>query len=195
MRNVWLFNMVSLDGFFEGPNHDINWHNVDDEFNEFAIAQLHEIGTLVFGRVTYQLMASYWPTREALESDPIVARLMNSTPKIVFSRTLKTVEWENTRLARDAVQEITSLKQQDGKDIAIFGSANLAAGLIRLGLLDEFRIIVNPVLLGQGTPLFQEIDDSPGLTLVRTKTFRNGNVLLVYQPVEKQSDMIHATPG
>src|SRR5437867_1283554 len=145
MRKVFLFNMVTLDGFFEGPNHDIDWHNTDEEFNEFSIAQMNEIGTLLFGRVTYQLMASYWPTQVAVESDPVVAEKMNSTPKVVFSRTLHSAEWNKTRLARDAAQEITKLKQQDGKDMAIFGSANLLASLIPLGLIDEFRIMVNPV--------------------------------------------------
>lgn len=187
MSRVFLFNMVTLDGFFEGPNHDIDWHSTDEEFNEFAIAQLNEIGTLLFGRVTYQLMASYWPTQVALESDPVVADKMNSTPKVVFSRTLHSAEWNNTRLARDAVQEITKLKQQDGKDIAIFGSANLAAGLIPLGLIDEFRIMVSPVVLGKGTPLFQGVNDPLSLNLLRSKTFGNGNVLLIYQPAQNRN--------
>lgn len=185
MRKVFLFNMVTLDGFFEGPNHDINWHRTDEEFNAFAIAQLNDIGTLLFGRVTYELMASYWPTPAAVEDDPVVAEKMNSTPKVVFSRTLDSAEWNKTRLARDAVQEITKLKQQDGKDIAIFGSANLAASLIPPGLIDEFRIIVNPVVLGKGTPLFQGVKDPLNLNPVSSKTFGNGNVLLVYQPVQK----------
>ncbi len=88
MRNLFLFVMVSLDGFFEGPNREIDWHNVDEEFNEFAINQLNDVDTLLFGRVTYQLMASYWPTQSAKESDPIVADKMNNLPKIVFSKTL-----------------------------------------------------------------------------------------------------------
>lgn len=92
MRNLYLFNMVSLDGFFEGPDRDIYWHTVDDEFNDFAIKQLDNVDTLLFGRVTYELMASYWPTPEAVENDPLVARRMNETAKIVFSRTLQTVE-------------------------------------------------------------------------------------------------------
>lgn len=185
MRKVFLFNMVTLDGFFEGPNHDIDWHKTDEEFNEFAIAQLNEIGTLLFGRVTYQLMASYWPTQAAAESDPVTAEKMNSTPKVVFSRTLHSAEWDKTRLARDAVQEITKLKQQDGKDIAILGSANLAASLIPLGLIDEFRIMVNPIVLGKGTPLFQDVNDPLSVKLLSSKTFHNGNVLLFYQPVHK----------
>ncbi len=181
MRKVFLFNMMTLDGFFEGPNHDINWHNVDEEFNDFAIAQLNEIGTLLFGRVTYQLMASYWPTQSAIESDPVVAEKMNSIPKIVFSRTLENVEWNSRLVKENAPEEITQLKQQPGKDIAIFGSADLAASLIPVGVIDEFRIMLNPVVLGSGTPLFK---NRLHLNLLKTKTFHNGNVLLYYKPLQ-----------
>ncbi len=93
MRKVFLFDMITVDGFFEGPDHDIIWHNVDDEFNECAIGQLNETGTLLFRRATYELMAGYWPTPEAIKNDPVVAGLMNSVAKIVFSRTLDKVEW------------------------------------------------------------------------------------------------------
>ena len=118
--------MVTLDGFFEGANHNISWHNVDAEFNEFAIAQLNEIGTLLFGRVTYQLMASYWPTSEAVKDDPVVADLMNRMPKIVVSKTMRTAEWNSTKLIKDQIaDEISKLKKQSAKNVAIFGSANL----------------------------------------------------------------------
>src|SRR5512141_851647 len=108
MRKVLFFMMVTLDGFFEGRDHDINWHNVDEEFNDFAIAQLNEVDTLLFGRRTYEMMASYWPTEGAKKDDPIVAEKMNSLPKIVFSNTLSAVEWENTRLVKESfAQEIS----------------------------------------------------------------------------------------
>ena len=145
MRKVILFMMVSLDGFFEGPNHAIDWHNVDAEFNEFAIHQLNEVDTLLFGRRTYELMASYWPTPTATTNDPIVAERMNNLPKIVVSRTLQKVEWNNSRLIRENVaEEISKLKQQPGKDMAIFGSSNLSLTLTRLGLIDEYRVIREP---------------------------------------------------
>ena len=183
MRNVFLFMMVSLDGFFEGPNQDIDWHNVDDDFNDFAIKQLDEIGTLLFGRVTYQLMASYWPTPAALEDDPVVAEKMNTTPKVVFSTTLDDVDWANTRLVRgDAAEEVAKLKQQPGKDLAIFGSADLTTSLLQAGLVDELRIMVNPVVLGNGKPLFAGLRDHVNLKLVNSRVFRSGNVLLCYQP-------------
>ena len=126
MRKLFSFNMITLDGFFEGPNGDIEWHNTDEEFNDFAIDQMGSVDTLLFGRKTYQLMASYWPTDVAVQSDPIVADLMNRLSKVVFSRTLESVDWNNTRLIREnAGQEIRNLKMQQGKDMAIFGSANL----------------------------------------------------------------------
>jgi dihydrofolate reductase len=184
MRNVFLFMMVTLDGYFEGPKQEIDWHNVDEEFNEFAIQQLDEIGVLLFGRVTYEVMASFWPTQFAMENDPVVAEKMNSIPKIVFSRTLGKAEWNNTRLVKDNVaEEVSRLKQEQGRDLAIFGSANLTANLLQMGLVDELRIMVNPVILGEGHPLFGGIHDRLKLKLLRTRTFRSGNVLLCYQPV------------
>ncbi len=183
MRKLFVFNMVTLDGFFEGPNQDISWHNVDAEFNEFAEEQLATIGIIVFGRVTYEGMASFWPTPFAIENDPVIAARMNAFPKIVISRTLDRADWNNTRLIKDNVaEEITRLKQQPGNDLAIFGSANLAASLMQMGLLDEFRIMVNPVVLGKGTPLFQDVSQPLKLTLIKARTFDSGNVLLYYQP-------------
>jgi len=181
-KKLFSFNMMTLDGFFEGPSKwDLSWHNVDDEFNEFAIAQLNEIGTLLFGRVTYEGMASYWSSPDALKDDPVVAGLMNRIPKIVFSRTLKKAEWENTKLVTDkVVEEISKLKKQSDKDIAIFGSANLMSGLMRMDLIDEHRVMINPVILGSGTPLFQT-KDKLTLKLLKTKTFNNGNILLYYE--------------
>ena len=185
MRKVILFNMVTLDGFFEGPNGEIDWHNVDEEFNEFAVHQVSTADGLIFGRVTYELMASYWPTPAAQADDPIVAEKMNTMPKIVFSRTLNTVEWNNTRLVKgDAAEEISKIKQQPGRDLLIFGSADLASNLTNLGLIDEYRIMVNPVVLGKGNPLFKDIKEKLNLRLLRTKTFSNGNVLLYYEPVK-----------
>ena len=184
--------MVTLDGFFEGSNQDISWHHVDEEFNEFAIKQLNEIGTLLFGRITYQGMASYWPTESAKTDDPIVARLMNDMPKVVFSKTLNKADWNNTRLVKgDPAEEVSKLKQQPGKDIAIFGSSNLATTLADAAqtsgssLIDEYRVIVNPVFLGQGTPLLKGIRNKLDLKLLKARVFESGNVLLSYTSVQE----------
>ncbi|MGA2763993.1 MAG: dihydrofolate reductase family protein [Spirochaetia bacterium] len=181
MRRLFLFNMVTLDGFFAGPKGELDWHNVDKEFNEFAVEQLREIETLVFGRVTYELMAGYWPTPTALKNDPVVAEKMNGLAKLVFSRTLRGVEWSNSRLVKgDPVAEISKLKSQQGKALAIFGSANLAAGLQEAGAIDELRIMVNPVILGSGKPLFRNGNSRLPLKLAGSRAFRSGNVLLTY---------------
>ena len=184
MRKLFAFNMISLDGFFEGPDHDINWHNVDNEFNDFAIEQTSAVGALLFGRVTYQLMESYWPTPAALKDDPEIAGLMNNLPKIVISKTLEKAEWNNTRIIKDNIQgEILNLKKQPGKDLAVFGSANLLSALMQMDLVDEHRVIVNPLLLGQGTPLFKRMGDRINLRLLKSRTFQSGNILLCYETV------------
>ena len=186
MRKLFAFNMVSLDGFFEGPNQDISWHNTDDEFNQFAIEQTGSVDTILFGRKTYELMASYWSAESAIKDDPDVARLMNNVSKIVFSRTLQKAEWINTRLIKDNMEEeILNLKAQPGKEIAVFGSADLLSTLIKLDLVDEHRIIVNPVVLGKGTPLFKDVGSTLNLKLVRSRVFASGNVLLYYQPEKR----------
>ena len=141
VRKLFSFNMVTLDGFFEGPNHELDWHNVDAEFNEFAIEQLSTIDTLLFGRVTYEMMASYWPTPATRSNDPIVASLMNNVSKLVVSKTLQKADWQNTRLIKDNLKaEILKIKQQpsaSNKELAVFGSANLLANLMELDLIDN----------------------------------------------------------
>lgn len=183
MRKIIMFNMVTLDGFVAGPNGDIDWHQVDEEFNQFAIEQTSTAGGLIFGRVTYELMAGYWPTPAAIESDPVVAGQMNAITKYVFSRTLDKADWNNTRLVKgDAAAEVKKLKQEPGQDLFVFGSADLSSTLIRHGLIDEFRLMVNPVALGDGQPVFKGLQDKVELKLINTRTFKNGNVMLYYQP-------------
>lgn len=183
MRKVLSFNMITADGFFEGPNHAIDWHNVDAEFNEFAIEQLDSVDILIFGRVTYAMMASYWPSEVAIKNDPVVAGKMNAKAKIVFSGTLDKADWNNTRLAKNNIPaEISSLKAQPGKDLIIFGSSDLSVTLAQLGLIDEYRVMVNPLFLGSGKNILRGVAGRMDLKLLKTRTFRNGNVLLYYQP-------------
>ena len=180
-RKLVVFNMISLDGFFAGPNGELDWHVVDDEFNRFAEEQTPQWGGLVFGRVTYEMMAAYWPTEEGTRDDPVVAKAMNELPKLVASRTLKSVDWENSRLAHDDIEaQLAKLKQEDGNDLAIFGSANLIASLLPAGLIDEVRLMVSPVVLGQGKPLFLDVYEMLKFHLIDTRTFASGNVLLSY---------------
>ncbi|MGP4004187.1 dihydrofolate reductase family protein [Streptomyces sp. 8N706] len=182
MRKILSFLVSTVDGYYEGPDQEFDWPVVDAEFNEFALAQLDEADTLVFGRVTYELMAGYWPTPEAEQNDPMVASTMNSASKIVVSRTLDQAEWANTRIVKEAVEEFTWLKQQPGKGMLILGSSHLTVNLMRSGLVDELRIMVNPVALGAGKSLFRTAEERIGLELLKTRPFSSGNVLLTYRP-------------
>ena len=185
MRKVLFSMLISLDGYYEDANQSIDWHNVDAEFNVYAEALLNSVDTLLFGRVTYQGMASYWPTPDAIKNDPIIAAKMNSLQKVVFSRTLDKAGWQNTRLVKgDAAHEVARLKQLSGKDMVIFGSSDLAAALSAHGLIDEYMIMVNPIFLGSGKPLLKGIQGRLKLQLLNTKTFQNGNVMLTYGPIQ-----------
>ncbi|HUI44464.1 MAG TPA: dihydrofolate reductase family protein [Nitrospirota bacterium] len=186
MRRVIVFNFVTLNGYFEGPKRDISWHEHDAETSEYAVEGLNAGNTLLFGRVTYELMASYWPTPNAINNNPIVAEGMNNAEKIVFSRTLEKAEWKNTRLVKDNIEEeIKKMKQQSGKNMTLLGSGSIVTQFAQQGLIDEYQIMVDPVALGDGTPIFKGIKHRLDLKLTTTRTFRNGSVLLCYQPVEK----------
>lgn len=181
MKKIIVQEMLSVDGFFCGPSGEINWHNVDAEFNKTAVAFLDTVDTLLFGRVTYELMASYWPTEAALTDDPHVAERMNALKKVYFSGTQETVHWNNsTMLHAINADEIRRMKDAPGKDIAIFGSGKIIEQLMPLGVIDEFRLMINPVILGKGRTLFSTMEEMTHLTLLQTKTFTNGNVLLSY---------------
>jgi dihydrofolate reductase len=178
---------VTLDGYFEGPNKELDWFVWDDKMAKYSIDLLNTVDAILFGRVTYQLMAGYWPTPSAASEDPVITEKMNSLPKIVFSKTLEKVGWSNTRLVKGDVEgELSQLKQQPGKDMVIFGSSDLAASLTQFGLIDEYRIIVNPVVLGSGKPFLKGINGKLNLKLVKTKAFSSGNVILFYQPENKK---------
>jgi dihydrofolate reductase len=186
MRRIRAFLVTTVDGYYEGPNQEFDWPIVDDEFNQFAVQQLDEADTLLFGRATYEGMASYWPTPAARENDPEVEGRMNSLPKIVVSRTLDKAEWAETRVIKDDVaEELTKLKQQPGKDLLILGSSDLTVSLMRMGLVDELGIMVNPVVLGDGKSLFRTAEDRISLKLLKTRPFSSGNVLLYYQPTAR----------
>jgi dihydrofolate reductase len=178
MSKLIMWNMITLDGFFEGPSHDIGWFVFEDELESYIHETQLAADTLLFGRVTYEMMAAYWPSAEG----PI-ADFMNSARKFVATRTLDKADWNNTSLIRDKVpEEVARLKEESGKDIFVFGSANLSSTLMSQGLFDEYRIAVNPVVLGSGTPLFKNGFDKLNLKLLETRPLKSGVVVLHYAP-------------
>ena len=179
MRKVILLVMVTLDGFFDGPGEGlekIDWHHADEEWEDYSVETLSGAGTLLFGRKTYEGFAAFWPTQEGE-----VARLLNEIEKVVFSTTLDAATWQHTRLVREHVPEaVAELKSQPGKPIIVFGSADFAATLMQHNLIDEYRIAVNPVVLGSGTPLFKGYTGRRELRLLGTRIFRSGIAELRY---------------
>jgi dihydrofolate reductase len=185
MRRLVVFNHVSLDGYFTDVNGDMSWaHRQDAEWHTFVEENASAGGELLFARITHELMASYWPTPHAIKNDPIVAERMTSLPKVVFSRTLDKTSWNNTKLVKgDMVAEIRKMKKEPGKDMVIFGSGNIVSQLAQQGLIDEYQIVVNPIVLGKGRTMFEGIKEKLTLKLTKTRTFGNGNVLLCYEPM------------
>jgi dihydrofolate reductase len=185
MRKLAVFNSVTLDGYFVDTKGDMTWaHKDDPEWNGFVAGNASGEAVLVFGRVTYEMMASWWPTPQALQSMPVVAERMNSLQKVVFSRTLDRASWSNTTLMKgDMVAAIRKLKREPGNDLVILGSGSIVAQLAQEGLIDEFQIALNPIALGAGRTMFAGIRERLRLRLTQTRSFANGNVFLRYEPM------------
>lgn len=179
MRRLFWQISATLDGFMEGPDRELDqtagFH--DPDFERYASEMLQSIGGMVLGRRTYDLFAGYWPTA----TDPDADR-MNELPKTVFSRTLDRVDWRNARLARDVGEEVRRLKAEAGEELAVFGSADLASTLMRLGLIDEYRILITPFVLGAGTAMFRDVADRIQLRLKKATPWSSGTVALTYEP-------------
>lgn len=185
MGKLSSFQFITLNGFFKGPDNDVSWHRHGGEESEYANEGLQSNSTLLFGRITYEMMAGWWPTPEALKNMPEVAEGMNKADKIVFSKTLKKAEWNNTRIIKNNMEaEIKKLKQ-DGKDMTILGSGSILTQLAEAGLIDTYQIMLDPVALGSGTPLLQGLKHKLDLQLVQTRTFKSGVILLTYEPLKK----------
>ena len=184
MRKVIMWNMVTLDGFFEGSTSwELDWHEYiwGEELEMYSLEQLKSADLLLFGRITYQGMYDYW-TKATGE----IADFMNNMPKIVFSRTLEKAYWKNTRLVKDnAEEEVMKLKNQPGKDILIFGSANLSSTLMQSNLIDEYRLCINPIVLGSGNSLFKPSSQRMKMKLLKVRQLKTGGVILSYEPKKK----------
>jgi len=185
MRKLIVFNQVSLDGYIADAHGDMSWaHKDDPEWTAFASENASGDGVLLFGRVTYDLMASYWPTPAALQNMPAVAEGMNRMPKVVFSRKMKKAAWQNTTLVkRDIVGAVHTMKSERGPGMVILGSGSIVSQLTEAGLIDEYQMTVNPVVLGKGKTMFEGVKKRVILRLTRTRPFTNGNVVLWYDRV------------
>jgi dihydrofolate reductase len=181
MRKVFLFNRISMDGFYAGPNGEIDWFIHDPEVDK-ATHEIMHADTMLLGRVTYQMFESYWPHVKEDPNEPkeakVLADELDQMTKVVFSKTLKEVTWENSRLVKDHVaEEVRKLKQGEGADIVIFGSGSIVQQLAGEGLIDEYLILITPVILGTGKLMFKDVKKS-NLELLETRSFNTGNVLL-----------------
>lgn len=184
MKKLIMWNVVTLDGCFEGEKAwDLSFHERvwGPELEALSLEQLEEASALVFGEHTYKGMADYWPNAQA--TDPKVEPLMNSIAKIVCSPTLEKVEWNNTTIVRDAVTELKRLKEEEGGPMYVFGSGILSESLMNAGLFDEIRICVAPTILGNGRHLFTEKNMTHNLKLLESRPLQTGGVLLRYEVV------------
>ena len=185
MRQLTVFNNVTLDGYIADAKSDMTWayqSPTDDEWNAFVSGNAQRGGALLFGRVTYDMMASYWPTPAAMAAMPAVAEGMNRMPKYVFSRTMDKAAWHNTTVLKgDIAVVVRKLKSEPGPGIVILGSGSIVAQLTAAGLIDEYQLVVHPVALGAGKTMFAGLKEMARFKLTNARTFKNGNVVLSYQ--------------
>lgn len=183
MRRIHSFTSISLDGFFTDKTGDMSWaHRHDEEWDAFSSGNASGDGELLFGRKTYEMMASFWPTPQAAQMLPQVAAGMNRMRKYVVSRSLGKADWQNTTVLKgDLAGEVEKLKASPGPDVVILGSGSIVSQLTQARLIDEYQVVVIPVVLGLGRTLFETVRDKLDLKLTKSKSFRNGNVVLWYE--------------
>jgi dihydrofolate reductase len=187
MRKLSVFNHVTLDGYFAGENGDMSWAHKgsdDAEYQAFVAGNASGESELLFGRITYEMMAGYWPTPAASQQAPIVAEKMNSGQKVVFSKTMAEASWNNTKLVKgDLAEEVKKMKDEEGPGMVILGSGSIVAQLAAAGLIDNYQMVINPVALGKGRTLFEELPQMLSLKLIKSKTFNNGKTFLSYEAI------------
>jgi dihydrofolate reductase len=182
LRKLSVFNSISLDGHFTDGTSDMSWaHAQDPEWEQFTAENAGGDAELIFGRKTYEMMASFWPTPQAKQMMPEVAASMNRMRKNVFSRSLKDVSWDNSRLVRgDLAAEVRRLKSEPGPGLLIMGSGQIVSQLTQAGLIDDFQLVTVPIVLGKGRPLFEGVTSRPGLELTKTRIFKSGKIVAWY---------------
>jgi dihydrofolate reductase len=182
MKKLRMFNFITLNGFYKDIANDIGWHTHGVEESDFSNEMLKQNNILLFGRVTYQMMAAFWPTDMAINSMPQVAHRMNDAEKIVFSKTLKKADWKNTTIIEeDIIEKVKRIKQTAHKDLTILGSGSIVNQFAEAGLIDTYQLLLDPIAIGKGTPLFHDIKQHLNLSLVDTRVFKSGSVLLTYE--------------
>jgi dihydrofolate reductase len=192
LRRVIVSNMMTLDGFVSGPNGELDWfvHSgfmKGTELGEYARTIIKSAGAILLGRLTYEEFVSYWPT--AKDNDPTITERINNLPKYVFSRSLQKVAWGDwgtvTLVSEDAAAMVSKMKHEPGRDMVIYGSATLVSALMKAGLIDEYQLIVFPVVLGKGRPEFKDLNERYSLNLIDVKQFKSGALKLVYEPLRQ----------
>jgi dihydrofolate reductase len=195
MRRILMFNHMTADGYFGGSDGNLNWVVPDEDIDQAAVDSMSSIDTILLGRKTYQMFESFWP--HALDDSPTapdphdagrrsptlraMAIWINEANKLVFSRSLKKVTWKNSRILPEVdPRAIDAMKQARGKNMIVFGSGSIVSQLSRHGLIDEYRIVINPILLGGGLPLVNDVPGSLKLDLLEAKQYGSGNVVLRY---------------
>lgn len=187
MRKLFAFNFMTVDGYFEGPEKgEYAWHKHDMEGSKYAADKLQSESALVFGRITYEQMVSFWPTEAAIKTMPEVAAGMNKAEKIVFSRTLKKAEWNNTTIIHDHISNyVRKLKNTPGKNLTILGSGSIITQLADEGLIDQFQFMIDPVAIGKGTPIFNGIKKQLNLELINVEKLKNNALVVHYKPTKQ----------
>lgn len=191
MRKIKLQIQLSLDGFVCGPNGEMDWMvwEWDDVLKNYAGELTNSADTFLMGRATGEGMAMYWPTvatnPESKEEDKWMADKLNTLPKVVFSRTITSINWTNVRVANDIVDEVRELKKEPGKDIVLYGGASLVSSFIRENLIDEYHLFINPAVIGKGKAIFNNLKERMNLKLVKTTPSTTGIVILQYLPTKE----------
>ncbi len=183
MANISVFNFLTVNGFYKGANEDISWHKHQEQEGEFAATSLQADNILLFGRTTFEMMAGYWPTPMAIEQNGKIAEGMNTSEKIVFSNSLKNTDWNNSKIiGGDIIAAAKQLKETSTKDMTILGSGTIVSQFADAGLIDTYMLMIDPVAIGKGTPLFKDMKRQLDLELIDNKVFNTGVILLVYKP-------------
>lgn len=183
MAKLTSFTFISLNGFYKGLNEDINWHQHGEEEAECSVESLKSNNTLLFGRVTYEMMKSFWPTQMAYDSFPEVADKMNKAEKLVVSNSLKITNWKNTKIiTENFIEKIIDLKKSSNKNIILLGSGNVLKQLANANLVDEYQIMIDPIFIESGEPILDSLKENIRLELTKSKVFKSGVILLYYKP-------------